>query len=174
MSHHTRTPARATPRFRTLTTTECESLLRRAKVGRIAYAFRDRVDIEPIHFVYRDGWVVWRTAPGAKLETLEHNRWVAFEVDEVRGVFDWRSVVLHGSAYPLDEVADAVLPRARAEALALLRRIVPGTGTAADPVPWRSRVYHMQVERMSGRASTTRPLARERPAASRRRRVLVP
>src|SRR6478752_7743534 len=50
------------------------------------YAFHDRVDIEPINYVYADGWVYCRTSVGVKLDTMERHRWVAFEVDEVRGL----------------------------------------------------------------------------------------
>jgi hypothetical protein len=47
--------------------------------------------------VYEGGWIYGRTSAGAKLTTLAHRRWLAFEVDEVRGVFDGASVVVQGS-----------------------------------------------------------------------------
>src|SRR6476659_6971000 len=88
MVAHAQTETNAGPRIRELTRDEMEALLTRNNVGRIAYAFKDRVDIEPINYVYKDGWVYCRTSHGSKLETMEHHRWVAFEVDEVRGLFD--------------------------------------------------------------------------------------
>lgn len=39
---------------------------------------------------------------GAKLLTLAHNQWCAFETDEVRGMFDWQSVVVKGPFSPRD------------------------------------------------------------------------
>ena len=80
------------PVFNKLTREEIDALLTRNTVGRIAYAFKDRVDIEPVNYAYADGWIYGRTSPGSKLHTLSHNRWVAFEIDESRGVFDWSSV----------------------------------------------------------------------------------
>ena len=74
------------PRIRELARAEMEAILARNNVGRIAYAFQDRVDIEPINYVYANGWVYCRTSHGVKLEMMAHHRWVAFEVDEVRGV----------------------------------------------------------------------------------------
>lgn len=87
------------PVFRELGREESEQLLLRNHVGRIAFAFHDRVDIEPIHYVFHGGWIYGRTSPGTKLTTIAHNRWVAFEVDEVQGLFDWRSVVVKGAFY---------------------------------------------------------------------------
>jgi nitroimidazol reductase NimA-like FMN-containing flavoprotein (pyridoxamine 5'-phosphate oxidase superfamily) len=151
-----------TPRFRALARRECEALLRASTVGRIAFCFHERVDIEPIHYVYDDGWIVFRTASGTKFSMLRHNRWVAFEVDEVRGLFDWRSVVVHGPAYPLDESTEFVLPKARERALALLARVVPGTGTDDDPVPARMHVFHLKVEELTGRAARSSAAPRRR------------
>jgi nitroimidazol reductase NimA-like FMN-containing flavoprotein (pyridoxamine 5'-phosphate oxidase superfamily) len=88
---------RPAPVFRELHRHEIDALLGRNNVGRIAFTFHDRVDIEPINYVYSWGWLYGRTSKGAKLDTIAHNRWVAFEVDEVKGLFDWQSVVVKGS-----------------------------------------------------------------------------
>ena len=90
------------PAFRELDRQECEALLARNKVGRIAFSFHDRVDIQAIHYVHHGDWLYVRTAPGTKIMTVAHNHWVAFEVDEIDGTFDWRSVVVRGSVYVLD------------------------------------------------------------------------
>lgn len=154
------------PRFRTLAKRECEALLRRATVGRLAYSLHDQVDIQPINFAYSDGWIIWRSAPGTKLEALARNRWVAFEVDEIEDACNWRSVVVHGSSYPLDDETTFLPPSVRANAIALLRRVIPEIGTKHDPTPEREHLFHMQINQMTGRAATTRPLARrKRPSA---------
>ncbi|HEV2131694.1 MAG TPA: pyridoxamine 5'-phosphate oxidase family protein, partial [Longimicrobiaceae bacterium] len=77
----------AAPEFRTLTREEIAAVLRRNHVGRIAFSWRDRVDIQPIHYVFVGGWIYGRTTPGAKLTAVSHNRWVAFEVDEIEEMF---------------------------------------------------------------------------------------
>src|SRR5688500_1171606 len=91
------------PTFRELDPPEVEQLLTRNHVGRMAYSFHNRVDIEPISYVHAGGVIYMRTAPGSKLATLIHAPWVAFEVDEVDGPFDWRSVVAHGTVYVLED-----------------------------------------------------------------------
>ncbi|MDB4869365.1 MAG: Pyridoxamine 5-phosphate oxidase-related protein, partial [Gemmatimonadales bacterium] len=71
------------PTIRALRGDESQALLTRNRVGRIAYSFHDRVDIEPVHYVYETPWIFGRTSAGTKLLALAHNQWCAFETDEV-------------------------------------------------------------------------------------------
>jgi hypothetical protein len=128
-------------------------MLARHTVGRIAYTFRDRVDVEPIGFVYADGALVFRTAAGSKIETLAHHPWVALEIDEVEGVFDWRSVVVHGTTYVLRETGNEAELRAYLAAVTALRRLVPATFDDGDPVPFRSVVVKLHIDHITGRAA---------------------
>jgi nitroimidazol reductase NimA-like FMN-containing flavoprotein (pyridoxamine 5'-phosphate oxidase superfamily) len=142
------------PTIRRLEREEIESLLSRHHIGRLAYSFRDRVDIEPIHYVYEKGWIYGRTSPGVKLTTVQHNPWVAFEVDEVDSVFEWRSAVVHGTLYVLSGRHAAVDDAVIREAEALLRRIVPSAFRPDDPTPERFVIIRIAVQELSGRAST--------------------
>jgi nitroimidazol reductase NimA-like FMN-containing flavoprotein (pyridoxamine 5'-phosphate oxidase superfamily) len=90
------------PLFDELSTEECERILGQGHVGRLAYSLHDVVDVVPLGYQFEKGWIYGRTSPGGKITTLDRNRRVAFEVDEVGGTFDWKSVVLHGSFYLLD------------------------------------------------------------------------
>ncbi len=147
-----------TPTFRDLTRAECEAILARNHVGRLAYTFHDRVDIEPIHYVYDEGWIYGRTAPGTKLATLAHHRWVAFEVDEAEGIFDWRSVTVHGAFYILTHDAPAP-PDVMRHAIDLLRDLLPETLTDQDPVPFRTVLFRVHASEITGREATTDPPA---------------
>ena len=128
-------------------------MLRRHHVGRLAFTFHDRVDITPIHFAYLDGWLFARTSQGAKMETIAHVPWVAFEIDEVHDVFHWKSVVVHGTIYTMEPDASRTEGRLWAKGIEALKSVVPETGSANDPVPWRSLVFGIHVDRMTGRAS---------------------
>lgn len=143
------------PAFRELDREASDAVLAAHHVGRIVYSFRGRVDIEPISYVYADGWIHGRTAPGTKLTTLRHHPWVAFEVDEAEGPFDWRSVVVHGTFY--HRAADG--PPSEREtfqrALAALRGSMPETLTATDPVPSRTVVFGIFADDVTGRAATS-------------------
>lgn len=140
--------------IRALTRDASDAILQRNVVGRIAFTFKDRIDIQPIHYVYEAGWIYGRTSEGAKLATLAHRRWLAFEVDEVRGVFDWASVVVQGAFYridPDDPVAGGTLS---SHAVDLLRTLVPETLSTDDPVPFRTVLFRIAVDNVTGRLAT--------------------
>lgn len=143
------------PVFRELTRDECDALLSRNHVGRVAFTFHDHVDIEPVHYVYADGWLHGRTAPGGKIAILRHHPWVAFEVDEVEGLFDWQSVVIHGGVQILDPEGSPDDRAAHAETLAQLRRLVPDTLAKGDPAPMRLLLFRIHVDDVAGRAASS-------------------
>jgi nitroimidazol reductase NimA-like FMN-containing flavoprotein (pyridoxamine 5'-phosphate oxidase superfamily) len=146
----------AAPTIRPLSRPECDAILERNNLGRLAFSFHDRVDIEPMHYVHDNGWLIGRTSYGAKLSTLRHSPWVAFEVDEVAGLFDWRSVVVHGVFDILTADGPAANVQRWEHAIEALRRLVPATAAPGDPVPFRTVVFRIGVDSVSGRESTTR------------------
>ena len=141
----------APPAFRDLTDEESRELLGRHNVGRIAYTFHDRVDIQPIHYVVSGNWLYGRTSRGEKFVTLAHNPWCAFEVDEVRGLFDWDSVVVKGHLELLDPELGS--PDAYEQGLKLMSALVPGTFTALDPAPHRLILFRIHVNELTGRSA---------------------
>jgi hypothetical protein len=143
------------PAFRALDADECVALLARQRVGRLAYVLHGQVGIVPIHYVWADGWIYGRTAVGEKLAALRAHPWVAFEVDEVDGTFDWRSVVVRGAFYRLAREGAEADRRRYERALAALRRFVPGTLTEADPTPERDVLFRIHLGEVTGRAAST-------------------
>ena len=141
--------------IRELTADEMHSVLSRNHVGRIAFSFHDQVDIRPIHYTYADNWLYGRTSPSDKLTTLRHNQWVAFEVDEVKGPFDWQSVVAHGSFYRLSDETAPQNIELRDEALRHIRSFAPETLRGTDPVPFRTELFAIAIDRLTGRAAST-------------------
>ena len=139
--------------FRELTPREMRALLGEQRVGRLAFAWRDHVDVQPIHYAFDGEAIYLRTAPGAKLAALRHSPWVAFEVDEVRDTYDWRSVVVHGTVYALRARGTAAQRALFRRALDLLRTIEPDALTADDPVRGRDVVLRLDIDRMTGRTA---------------------
>jgi hypothetical protein len=139
--------------FREMDHAECHALLERNHVGRIAYSFHDRVDIEPIHYVYADGYIYGRMGVGTKLEILAHHPWVAFEVDEVSDLFHWRSVVVRGTVYRIEPGDDVAVSRAYDHAVQVLRRLVPAAFTPRDPTPERAVIFRIFVDDVTGRTT---------------------
>jgi hypothetical protein len=108
----------------------------------------------PVHYVYDEGWIYGRTEPEGKLVPILRNRRVAFEVDEIRGMFSWQSVVVHGSLYLIEPDAGEKEKAAHDKAVQLLRRILPTTLGKADPVPFRDQLFRIAVSEITGRFAT--------------------
>lgn len=132
---------------------ECEEILARNNVGRVAFALQDRVSIVPVHYVYTGGWIYGRTAAGGKLREILRNRRIAFEVDEHTQLFEWRSVVVRGPLYLIEPGTTAAEGSAHATAVSLIRRLVPSALTSSDPVPFRDQLFRIRVVEISGRTS---------------------
>jgi nitroimidazol reductase NimA-like FMN-containing flavoprotein (pyridoxamine 5'-phosphate oxidase superfamily) len=141
------------PTIRTLKGEECHALLGRNWIGRIAYAFHDRVDLEPIHYVYEAPWIFGRTSEGAKVLTLAHNQWCAFETDEVHGLFDWESVVVKGQFTTHGPASNSGWDYDHA--VSCLQKLVPAAFTDEDPTPHRDIVFAIHASEISGRASVS-------------------
>jgi nitroimidazol reductase NimA-like FMN-containing flavoprotein (pyridoxamine 5'-phosphate oxidase superfamily) len=137
--------------FRELTLDESRALLAHHSVGRLAFTLHDRVDVQPVGYANDHAWIFGRTSKGAKLSTLLHHPWCAFEVDEVRGPFDWSSVIVKGTFYLLDPEIGSPDTYQRAEEL--LRKLVPGTFSAHDPAPHRDIVFGIAIREMTGRTA---------------------
>jgi nitroimidazol reductase NimA-like FMN-containing flavoprotein (pyridoxamine 5'-phosphate oxidase superfamily) len=146
-----------TPRFRILSPDECESILARNSVGRVAFVRGHRIDIIPLHYVFASGVVCGRTAEGTRLEDTGDNfygSWpVAFEVDEVEGLVRWRSVVVHGNLHTAAQ-GDAEWQRnapAWEEAMRSFRTLMPEAFTDEDPTRFRDILIRIDAGEVSGR-----------------------
>lgn len=63
---------------------ECLALLEECTIGRLAYLSRPgEPDVVPVNFLWYDGSVWIRTAPGPKMQAAERRERVAFEVDRI-------------------------------------------------------------------------------------------
>ena len=142
---------KTTPTFSELREQDARALLARNHVGRLAFSYRDRVDIQPIHYVYDNNWLLGRTGVGSKLVKLAHHPWCAFEVDEVHGLFHWDSVVVHGSFTLLDpKVGSSDLYN---RAVDRLQQFIPGTFTDDDPAPDRVIPFAVHIDELRGRSA---------------------
>jgi nitroimidazol reductase NimA-like FMN-containing flavoprotein (pyridoxamine 5'-phosphate oxidase superfamily) len=92
---------------------ECLSLLGGRSVGRVGITIAALPVIFPVNFAILDGDVVFRSSPGSKLTAAAQRAVVAFEVDEVDGMYHsgW-SVLIVGPAYEITDPAE--LKRAHA------------------------------------------------------------
>ena len=150
------------PRFTKMTARDSRAMLRRHGFGRLAFTFKDRVSIQPIGYVLDGQWLYGRTSHGMKLVQLKHNPWVAFEVDEVEGPFDWRSVVVNGTVYFLNPGGQEheAFPRA----VKLFRRMDQRVLQPDDLAPHRTIFFRIHLDEVSGLQTSTKGVRRKRPA----------
>jgi nitroimidazol reductase NimA-like FMN-containing flavoprotein (pyridoxamine 5'-phosphate oxidase superfamily) len=150
-------------KIRHLTPPEIEAILREHQVGRIAFADQRRVDIEPISYVYNDGALYGRAAPGTRMQALAGRPWVAFEVDDIRGPDDWDSVVVKGTVYVVEPADMSPLKEQYERALGAIRSLTPEALTDRDPVPSRNILFRLHIDDMEGRSARQSADTDERP-----------
>jgi uncharacterized protein len=148
-------PAARGPRIVKLTKRQMVQLLKRNHVGRMAFVLHRQIELHPVHYVYADGALYGRTSFGAKYVAWMHAPYVAFEVDESEGAFDWRSVVLKGTVYVLGPRGTPAMRTEHRRAVSAIKKLLPSAFTARDPTPYRGVVFRIEPHEMTGRAATT-------------------
>jgi uncharacterized protein len=144
------------PRIRPLTSRQMAAVLARNYVGRMAFVLHGHIELHPVHYVYSNGALYGRTSFGAKYVAWMHEPYVAFEVDEISGPFDWSSVVVKGTVYVLGARGAPAMRADYRKAVAAIRAVLPAAFTARDPTPYRGVVFRLQPHEMTGRSATTR------------------
>jgi len=147
------------PLFRILPLSDAEihTLLDHQAVGRLAYPDGNRVEIRPVGFVRDGDWLFGRMQAGDKIEALLHHRWVAFHVDEVQSPWEWQSVLIHGPLQFLDPTGGEEMAAMHARALAALAGGVPDFQGSTDPGAFRSILFGITVQEMTGRRGVLSP-----------------
>ncbi len=148
------------PVIRELTREECDNILARHKVGRLAFVHGGQVDIQPISYVFRGEWLTGRTQPGTKLIMLKRHPYVALEVDEAKSPYEWYSVVVKGTVYLVSTARSKAAEAERRDAIAAIRELTPEAFTEDDPAPYRTVLFRIFVREVSGRAASSAPPAR--------------
>jgi len=132
-----------------------EALLRKHHVGSIALSFHDRVAISLVNYLYADRSIYGRMEDGPDIAVLRHDPWVAFEVSEIDGVYDWRVVAVRGSLELLSDKGPAKKVAEYHAAVDRMRAVVPAVLTPRDPMPQRVQVFRVYVDEMIGRESSS-------------------
>lgn len=85
---------------------EVERLMKEQVVGRIACQSKGEIYLVPINYVYRDGCVYGHSGEGKKIRMMRENPKVCFEVDEIRSIFQWKSVIAKGTYEEISDVEE--------------------------------------------------------------------
>jgi nitroimidazol reductase NimA-like FMN-containing flavoprotein (pyridoxamine 5'-phosphate oxidase superfamily) len=124
-----------------LSTDEIEELLLHGHVGRLGCHAEGRTYIVPIAYAYDGESVIAHSSDGLKIRTMRANPAVCFEVDDIRGLDDWRSVIAWG-AY------EELWGRALESAAGLLQKRFAALRSNASANPRRHDVERAVVYRV--------------------------
>ena len=75
---------------------EIDNLLRSQIMGRIACSWEGNTYVVPISYAYDGEFIYCHTEEGKKMNMMRHNSKVCFEVDDLKNMANWRSVVIEG------------------------------------------------------------------------------
>lgn len=80
-----------------LKTEKCLEILQRSRLGRIGCSFEDQPYVVPFNFVYDKGEYLYAfSTVGQKINWMRKNPLVCVEVEEIKGEFDWTTLVIFG------------------------------------------------------------------------------
>ncbi|QKJ33285.1 pyridoxamine 5'-phosphate oxidase family protein [Mucilaginibacter mali] len=86
--------------------TQIEQLLREQVTGRIACHAEGSTYIVPVNYVFGGSYLYGQSAEGQKIRMMRNNPSVCFEVDEIRTIFDWKSVIIQGRFEEIIDVSE--------------------------------------------------------------------
>jgi nitroimidazol reductase NimA-like FMN-containing flavoprotein (pyridoxamine 5'-phosphate oxidase superfamily) len=79
-----------------LSTEEIEDVLRSEIIARVAYVHDGNPCIVPVTYVYDGECAYIHSADGEKIRSMRENANVCLEVEQIRSMGNWRTVVAHG------------------------------------------------------------------------------
>jgi hypothetical protein len=106
--------------FGTLDNNEIEALLSNQVIGHLACHADNRTYVVPISYAYDGMYVYAHTWEGMKMDIMRKNRQVCFEVEDLKDMANWKTVIAWGEFEELKEIKE------RNKALhILMNRILP-------------------------------------------------
>lgn len=144
------------PRIRALSATQSGFILARNHVGQLSFIAGGNPALLPLHYVYAAGRIVTRTSFGPKCAAWLEQPRVVFGVEETEGLFDWRSVVVHGTARILSSHGTRDERSDYWDAVEVVRTLIPEALTERDPTPDRRVLLEILPSEISGREASTR------------------
>jgi uncharacterized protein len=139
---------------------EIEGVLNSNVIGRIGCVADKRVYVVPVTYVYDNGYIIGHTTEGMKIEFLRQNPECCFEVDEMKSISNWQSVIGWGT---FEELKDSEADQAMEKIVAKLLPLVPSQTSHAGrmgPISTRRTstvatkstiVYRILLKEKSGR-----------------------
>ena len=82
--------------IRKLSSAETDELLGKQIVGRIGCYYDNEIYVVPISYAYEDNTVYCHSFEGKKMTMMRKNSKICFQVDEMKDMANWKSVIAWG------------------------------------------------------------------------------
>ena len=85
---------------------QIEEVLKENVLGRIGCNAGKKTYVVPVNYVYDDKFIIAHSVMGLKIEMMRKNPQVCFEVDEMKSLTIWKSVIVWGEYQELTDERD--------------------------------------------------------------------
>jgi len=92
--------------LRELNDTQIEALLKEQVIGRIGCHSAETMYVVPVNYVYDGTNIYCHSAQGMKIDMMRKNPQVCFEVDKIKDVTNWESVIAWGKFEEITDMAE--------------------------------------------------------------------
>ena len=75
---------------------QIDDLLKSELIGRVGCFDGNKVYVVPITFAYDNGYIYGHTKDGLKIQMMRNNPNVCFEIDWMKDMNNWKSVIVYG------------------------------------------------------------------------------
>lgn len=144
--------------FETLSDKQITGVVSGNIIGRIGCHADGKTYVVPISYAYDGDYIYARSFEGLKIDMMRKNPEVCFQVDEMKNMADWKSVVIWGTFEELKEETDRekglqilmsrILPKISSETVKLTPEWPFGDN---DLTKIEGIVFRIQIKEMTGR-----------------------
>jgi hypothetical protein len=106
--------------------------------------------VVPVNYLFQDNSVYIHSSPGLKLEALSRNPRACLQVDEIKNLFEWQSVIAFGT---FEEVKDRRLHEEIMDLmLKIFQKLTPADAVREGVESNGERVlFRINIDRVTGR-----------------------
>jgi nitroimidazol reductase NimA-like FMN-containing flavoprotein (pyridoxamine 5'-phosphate oxidase superfamily) len=92
--------------LRELNDTQIEALLKDQLIGRIGCHSAETMYVVPVNYVYDGTNIYCHSVKGMKIDMMRENPQICFEVDNIKDVTNWQSVIAWGKFEEITEMEE--------------------------------------------------------------------
>lgn len=131
---------------------EMISILERGGLAHLGCYHGGEVYIIPITYVFADGYIYSHSQPGKKIEMMRNNPKVCVQIEEVKDLFDWKSIIAWGAFEELKDLEAAKGMRLLIQSITRSQKVhLPSLEVDFTALLEKAIIFRIKVEKMTGR-----------------------